>query len=50
MNKYSAKRIVNLIAAIGVVALGFSGVAQAQFPDKPIQFISPFAAGELTTT
>jgi tripartite-type tricarboxylate transporter receptor subunit TctC len=45
MNKYSAKRIVNLIAALGVVTLGFSGVAQAQFPDKPIQFISPFAAG-----
>jgi tripartite-type tricarboxylate transporter receptor subunit TctC len=45
MSKYSAKRIVNLIAALGVVTLGFSGVAQAQFPDKPIQFISPFAAG-----
>jgi tripartite-type tricarboxylate transporter receptor subunit TctC len=31
--------------ALGVLALALAGLAQAAYPDKPIQYVIPFAAG-----
>ena len=43
--KLSARKILSALTVLSALTAGLSNIAHAQFPDKPIQFISPFAAG-----
>ncbi|CCQ75122.1 tripartite tricarboxylate transporter substrate binding protein [Magnetospira sp. QH-2] len=47
MNRFKniSRRSMMLASAVAVAATAFAGMARAEFPDKPIQFIIPFGAG-----
>lgn len=45
MQKIARLQLVKFVGMLSLVATAFTSVTHAQFPDKPIQFISPFAAG-----
>jgi len=41
------KKLASSLVATALVLTAFAGVAQAEYPEKPVQFVVPWPPGDL---